>query len=74
MLGIIGEKIRGIDTFGTPIVLSYNGRTKYKTICGGVLSTVLTLLVLFYIYLLVTTPLTLSTEKVDGKNNTLIGE
>mmetsp|Transcript_22256 Transcript_22256/g.29808 ORF Transcript_22256/g.29808 Transcript_22256/m.29808 type:complete len:110 (+) Transcript_22256:20-349(+) len=36
-----GDRVRSMDMFGAPISLQVDGRTKFKTLCGGLVSMLL---------------------------------
>ena len=41
-------KVRGLDLFAVPVSLSYKGKTKFNTLCGGCFSLVFILSFLTY--------------------------
>lgn len=51
MLRTINRTLRSYDNFGVPITLNMNKQTEYKSVCGGVLSVMMTVVL---IYILVT--------------------
>ena len=39
------EKVRGFDVFGAPVSLTYKGDSSFKTVCGGLVCILITILI-----------------------------
>ena len=67
MQRVLSERLRQIDSFSTPISLKFNGKYKFKTIWGGVLTIVTVIMLLVYLYFLITSPMKLTLIAKSGK-------
>ena len=77
-----GKMLRNLDSFGHPVTLTYNNKSEYQSIFGGVASLILNIGVFIYAMLLFsqtvskkTYLVSTSTSKVDlydGLNHTLV--
>lgn len=56
MKKLLSEKLKDVDSFGKPISLMYNERSRFKTACGGVLTILIIVLTLLYVVLLAMEP------------------
>ncbi len=48
ILNFIGGFLESTDSVGTPISLKYKGRTRHKTICGGLITIAIGLVVIAF--------------------------
>ena len=65
---MISKGLRSIDMFGSRVSLSHNGATNFKTIFGGILTIIAIGLMGFFIFIMVTHPVELTT--VTNTNST----
>jgi hypothetical protein len=47
---MLGNIIMKIDALGKPVSLNYQGKSKYKTACGGLLTIIIAVIVGFYFF------------------------
>lgn len=43
--------LKGMDAFGTPVTINYQGEDTYKSLCGGLISTTIFIFVIFQFYI-----------------------
>ena len=52
VLAWLSKMIKPLDKFGIPILLNYKGDSSYKTVIGGLVSIVITVILLWYAWVL----------------------
>ena len=67
---MISKSLRSIDMFGSRVSLSHNGATNFKTIFGGILTIIAIGLMGFFIFIMVTHPVELTTVTNTNTNST----
>ena len=67
---MISKGLRSIDMFGSRVSLSHNGATNFKTIFGGILTIIAIGLMGFFIFIMVTHPVELTTVTNTNTNST----
>ena len=67
---MISKSLRSIDMFGSRVSLSHNGATNFKTIFGGILTLIAIGLMGFFIFIMVTHPVELSTTNTNIDSTT----
>ena len=65
---MISKGLRSIDMFGSRVSLSHNGATNFKTIFGGILTIIAIGLMGFFIFIMVTHPVELTTVTNTNTN------
>jgi hypothetical protein len=46
------ETLKNVDRFGTPLTMTYQGKYKYTTVCGGTTTLLCWLVIIVYIIIL----------------------
>ena len=65
---MISKGLRSIDMFGSRVSLSHNGATNFKTVFGGILTIIAIGLMVFFIFIMVTHPVELTTVTNTNTN------
>lgn len=56
MAGALANFFKTIDAFKKPVAFTKNRKERYRTVCGGLCTILIIVLMIFYLYLLITEP------------------
>jgi hypothetical protein len=69
MKRFLTERLKDADAFGRPITLTHNGRSSFKTVCGGLCTILVAVLILLYLAMLIIKPEKLATINRESKQH-----